>query len=235
MKKGKPVLLRNLAFAFVCLLLGILVAIQLKSVNSTENQLLLQNKRTEELRDELITLQNSNRDLAERYASLKDYVAQLESQTASTDENLKAILEEKRKSEVYAGLTDVSGPGIVVTLSAGTDSSIRDLDVRMVVNELRAAGAQAICVNEERMVAMSEIRLGGQYIVINGKPFPSNQPFVVRAITRPDDAERALTMLNGVADHLKFYSIDTTVEKLDKVTIPRLREDSPAYQMDMLS
>ncbi len=235
MTQGRSKILRNLAFGFVCLLLGILVAIQLKSVNSTENQLLLQNTRTEELRDELIALQNSNRDLTTRYSDLKDYVAQLESQTASTDENLKAILEEKRKAEIYAGLTDVSGPGIIVTLSAGTDSSIRDLDVRLVVNELRAAGAQAICVNEERMVAMSEIRLGGQYIVINGKPFPSNQPFVIRAITRPDDAERALTMLNGVADNLKFYSIDTKIEKLDKVSIPKLRADSPAYQMDMLS
>jgi uncharacterized protein YlxW (UPF0749 family) len=227
--------LRSLSFAFVCLLLGVLIAIQLKSVNSTENQLVLQNKRTDELRDELITLQNSNRDLSDRYSKLKDYVAALESQTASTDDALKAILDEKRKAEVYAGLTDVSGPGVIVTLSAGAESSIRDLDVRMVVNELRAAGAQAISVNQERMVAMSEIRLGGQYIVINGKPFPSNEPFEIRAITRPDDTERALTMLNGVADTLTFYSIDTSIVKMDKVEIPKLREDSPAYQMDMLN
>lgn len=226
--------LRSLSFAFVCLLLGILVAIQLKSVNSTQSQLLLQNKRTDELRDELIALQGTNRELSDRYAALKDYVAQLESQTASTDDRLKAILSEKKKAEIFAGLTEVSGPGVIVTLTAGEDSSLRDLDVRLVVNELRAAGAQAISVNGERMVAMSEIRLGGTYIVVNGTPFPSNEPYEILAIARPDDAVRALTMLNGVADQLKFYSIELSIAKADKVVIPRLREDSPASRTDML-
>ena len=235
MKPMKRHWLRSFAFAGVCLLLGILIAIQLKSVNSTANQLVLQNKRTSELQDELITLQNSNQDLLDRYSKLKDYVTALESQTASSDATLKAILAEKHNAEVYAGLTDVSGPGVIIELTAGAESSIRDLDLRLVVNELRAAGAQAISVNEERMVAMSEIRLGGQYIVINGKTFPSNETFEIKAIARPDDTERALTMLNGVADSLKFYSIDMTITKSDKVAIPRLRADSPAYQMDMLS
>lgn len=234
MKPTTSRLLRNLAFAFVCLLLGILIAIQLKSVNSTQNRLLLQNKRLDELRDELIALQNSNRDLSTRYDEMKDYVAQLESTTASSDDQLKAILEEKRKAEIYAGLTDVSGPGVIVTLSSGPESAIRDVDVRLVVNELRAAGAQAIAVNGERMVAMSEIRLGGTYIVVNGKPFPSTGSFEIRAIARPDDTVRALTMLDGVADTLQFYSIDVSIVKMDEVRIARLREDSPAYQMDML-
>jgi len=37
------------------------------------------------------------------------------------------------------------------------------------VNELRAAEAQAISINGERIVAMTEIRYADPYMVINGR------------------------------------------------------------------
>ncbi len=231
---GKTRLVRSAALLAACLLLGVLMAIQFKSVNSAQNQQLLQNKRLEELQAEVIARQKTNRELSDMYNKLKDAVAALENQMATNDDTLQRVLEEKRFAETFAGLTEVSGTGILVTVEglAGGETLVRDVDLQMVVNELRAAGAQAIAINDERMVAMSEIRQGGVYIVINGRPFPVDGSFTIKAIALKQDLERALTMISGVADSLRFYNLNVVITKADRVVIPRLREDSPAYRTD---
>lgn len=234
---GKTRLVRSAALLAACLLLGVLMAIQFKSVNSAQNQQLLQNKRLEELQAEVIARQKTNRELSDMYNKLKDAVAALENQMATNDDTLQRVLEEKRFAETFAGLTEVSGTGILVTVEglAGGETLVRDVDLQMVVNELRAAGAQAIAINDERMVAMSEIRQGGVYIVINGRPFPVDGSFTIKAIALKQDLERALTMISGVADSLRFYNLNVVITKADRVVIPRLREDSPAYRTDFWS
>ncbi len=233
MSTGKSAL-RSVSFLIVCILLGILIALQLKSINSAQDLQLLSSKRLEEIQDELITQTRINRDLTDRYTELKDYVEAVENQTYAADDAFQRIMEEKKNAEIFAGLTEVSGSGVIITLTAGTDSFIRDADLRSVVNELRAAGAQAISVNEERMVATSEIREAGQYIVINGKQFSANAQFEIKAIARAEDLERAIMMVSGVGEKLELYNVDFKISKSDKVTIPRLREDSPAYRFDLL-
>lgn len=232
--KPTPNALKSLSFIIVCVFLGILVSLQLKNINTAENLQLSNNKRLNEVQEELITQTRINRDLADRYAKLNDYVKAVENKTVEADDTLKRIMEEKNNAEIFAGLTEVSGSGVSITLLAGTDSFIRDSDVRSVINELRAAGAQAISVNEERMVAVSEVREAGKYIVINGKQFPASGQFIIKAIARADDLERAITMVSGVGDKLQLYNVDFKIAKSDKITIPRLRDDSPAYRIDML-
>ncbi|MHB8961767.1 MAG: DUF881 domain-containing protein [Saccharofermentanales bacterium] len=226
--------LKSVSFLIVCILLGILVSLQLKSINNAQNLQLLSSKRLEEIQDELITQTRINRDLSDRYTELKEYVDAVENQTFAADDAFARIMEEKKNAEIFAGLTEVSGSGVVITLIAGTDSFVRDADLRSVVNELRAAGAQAISVNEERMVATSEIREAGQYIVINGKQFLASAQFEIKGIARAEDLERAIMMVSGVGERLELYNLDFEIIKSDKVTIPRLREDSPAYRIDML-
>ncbi|MHB1485286.1 MAG: DUF881 domain-containing protein [Saccharofermentanales bacterium] len=230
----KPNALKSIAFILVCVILGILVSLQLKSINTAQNLQLSNNKRLNEIQEELIVQTRINRDLSDRYEKLNEYVKAVENQTVEADDTLKRIMDEKTNAEIFAGLTEVSGSGVVINLLAGTDSSIRDSDIRSVVNELRAAGAQAISINEERMVATSEVREAGNYIVINGKQFPSNSQFIIKAIARADDLERAITMVSGVGDVLQLYNVDFKIVKSDKITIPRLRDDSPAYRIDML-
>ncbi len=233
MKSNKNAL-KSLSFIIVCIMLGILVSLQLKSINETQSLQLFNSKRLNEVQEELIVQQRINRDLNDRYTKLNDYYKAVEDKTIQADDTLKKIMEEKTNAEIFAGLTEVSGSGVSITLLAGIDSIIRDSDIRSVVNELRAAGAQAISINEERMVAVSEIREAGKYIVINGKQFPANGQFIIKAIASADGLERAITMVNGVGDKLYLYNIEFKISSSEKITIPRLREDSPAYRIDML-
>ena len=93
---------KSLSFIVVCILLGILVSLQFKNINTAESQQLSNNKRLNEIQDELITQQRINRDLADRYAKLDDYTKAVQNQTVEADGTLKRIMEEKMNAEIIA-------------------------------------------------------------------------------------------------------------------------------------
>ncbi len=119
------------------------------------------------------------------------------------------------EARFLAGLTPVQGPGVVVTLNDSQKSLpsmpsgmappniIHDSDINQVVNELKAAGAEAIAVNDQRLVATSSVRTAGPTILINFTP--TTPPFVVKAIGSPKTLATALNMPGGVASQLKSY------------------------------
>lgn len=104
-----------------------------------------------------------------------------------------------RGIEMQAGTLAVEGPGVEVVLSdserrtgnprpAGEAAAlaVHDVDVQLVVNELWAAGAEAVAVNGHRLVATSPIRGAGETVTVNFRPLVP--PFRVLAIGA--DAER---------------------------------------------
>lgn len=89
-----------------------------------------------------------------------------------------------------AGTLPMEGPGVVVTLSDSDREardpayrgalSVHDVDLQLVVNALWAAGAEAVAVNGQRLVATSPIRAAGETITVNFRPLVP--PYEVRAI-----------------------------------------------------
>ena len=61
---------------------------------------------------------------------------------------------------------------------------IHDYDIRTILNELKTAGAQAIAINGERVVPMSEQICVGPTIIINDNRYPV--PYIIEAIGEPD-------------------------------------------------
>ncbi len=143
-----------------------------------------------------------------------------------------AIINEKlSQAELYAGLTDVKGKGITVTLSdieltkemkeSGLYNNygiVHDVNIRSIINELKAAGAEAISVNKERIVAMSEIRCVGPTVMVNGERVTA--PFEIKAIGNPQTLENALRINGGaVEEATKIYGISVTIKKSDELLI----------------
>lgn len=127
-----------------------------------------------------------------------------------------------------AGLTNVKGPGVSVLIE---DSSkpiqggenpnlyvIHDEDILRIVNELRAGGAEAISINDQRLIGTSEIRCSGPTITVNGKVFGA--PFTVKAIGDPNTLNSALTMRGGVVDSLKHWGIRVTIKQEKSIAVP---------------
>jgi uncharacterized protein YlxW (UPF0749 family) len=223
---------RNIAITLVCIILGIMIAWQYKSINYNQSVLSFQNKRTEELKDELIKLQNNNSELRTRLQQLIEENRAYENARAGDDEVTNNLKKQLGEARIFAGLTDVKGRGVVVTLDKNEFIGVEDVDILNVVNELRAAGAQAISINEERVVALTEVRQVGRYVVVNGVKLEA--PFIIKAISDPDKLERALTMIGGVIESLENYQLNVSIKKSDDIVIPKVRDDGTVIKTDLL-
>ena len=138
------------------------------------------------------------------------------------------IKAENDQLRLRAGLTPVEGPGVTVLIedsakpvTKGENPNlylIHDEDILRVVNELRAGGAEAISINDQRLLGTSEIRCSGPTITVNGKAFGA--PFVVTAIGDSKTLSSALTLRGGVVDSLKHWGITVDIQEKDKVQVP---------------
>jgi uncharacterized protein YlxW (UPF0749 family) len=226
-------LARNIALTMVCIILGVMLAWQYKSINYNRNLTSFQNKRTEELMADLIKLQNENKELRNRLQELKEENLKYERYKTGSDQTAELLRNAVEKARIFAGLTDVKGKGLIVTLDNNEFATVHDEDILDVINELRAAGAQAISVNEERIVAMSEVRQVGKYIMINGKQMEA--PFVIKAISDPNELERSLTIIDGVVEKLRDWQLKVTLKKSDEIIIPKVRDDGSVIKTNMLT
>ncbi len=135
---------------------------------------------------------------------------------------------------IRAGVTEVEGPGIVITLDDTNKSNstavnpdtnftaliIHDIDLIMLVNELREAGAEAIAINGQRVVGSTAIRCVGPVIHVNDHPVST--PYVVQAIGNSAALFSAMNLLYGELAQLRPLGIHSTVEKKDKITVPAI-------------
>ena len=105
------------------------------------------------------------------------------------DSGYTAILESLQAVNRLAGFTEITGPGVIVTLDdqliddpkyPANSSAIHDADIRHVVDVMRSGGAVAISVNGERVVNTSELTCNGPTVQINKKKYPV--PYVITCV-----------------------------------------------------
>lgn len=224
---------RNIAMTVVCIILGVMISLQYKSVNYNQSMASYENMRLDELKNELILLQNQKSSLQERLEELEAENQTYAKVKAGDSEAAQQIQNSLKKARIFAGLETVKGAGLVVTLDNYATIKVQDYDILNIVNELRASGAQAISVNDERIVAMTEIREAGKYVMINGKQFKA--PFVIKAIADPDNLEHSLTMIGGVVELLKEDLLNVTLKKEDEIIIKKFVDDGTTIKTDLLT
>lgn len=217
----------ELAIGGVCVLLGILLSVQLRSVkvNSAADATNAGRLETlQQLYNETVdSLESTRAQLEQAQAELQTY----RDAAASGSSESEALRAEVDKLEMEAGLVEVVGPGVMVSLQDSSaanvtgdeaDYLIHDNDLLSVLNELRDAGAEAISLNGERITATTEIRCAGSVVIVNGRRYTS--PFVFNAIGDPNTLYSALTMRNGVVDVLGQWKIEVKVTPSEMLTVP---------------
>jgi len=216
-----------LGLAFVSLVLGLALALQFRNVQRIGGVVSLQ--RTEDLTRRVEQLQQENDGLRSQVRDHQNRISEFENAVQDEDESIKLIHEQLERARTVAGLTDVEGPGVVVTIDVkhalewGADAIVQDIhfnDLLKLVNELNAAGAEAIAINNERIIATTEIRSAGNFIVINTNRY--NTPFEIIAIGNPETLEASLKLLGGVTDELSAY-LDIRIRREDAIRIPKYR------------
>ncbi|MBQ9614985.1 MAG: DUF881 domain-containing protein [Selenomonadaceae bacterium] len=199
------------SIACVCMVLGFMLAVQFRTTQDIKGNVPFQ--RVEELSARLLETEQERDGLREELKLLRENTAS----SMGTDELRK-----------QAGFTALEGEGIIVRMDDSTMTSkagenpnlylIHDDDLLRVINELRAAGAEAISVNGQRLIGTSEIRCAGPTLSVNN--VRSSAPFEIRAIGEKKTLENAIKMRGGVAETLKVWGIQLETELSDNVRVP---------------
>lgn len=149
-------------------------------------------------------------------------------QAASGEAGSQALKAELEATGDHRRTHRCGGPGVTIILEDSSQANvtgneadylIHDNDLLSVINELRSAGAEAISLNGERILATSEVRCTGAVVTVNGRRYAA--PYVVFAIGDPDTLYSALTMRNGVVDVLSQWGITVKVTASDQLLIPK--------------
>lgn len=224
---------RNLSIALICVLLGVMISWQYKSIYNNSQDESKKVVRLEELKDQLLLEKNNNENLRKRNEELNKLNTEYENAKGNIDLYEKNLRSELERARIIAGLTEVKGKGVVITLDNGEFTFVRDEDILSLLNELKASDAQAISINEERITAMSEVREGGGYTIINNKQMKT--PFVIKAIAEPQKLENSLKMIGSVVDNLReLYYLKVAIDKKDNIIIPKVRDDGSVIRTDLL-
>lgn len=203
--------------ALVCILIGFMIAVQFRTAQDSKGS--LSQQRIEELSDRLLKTEHERDELSEELHKM---------QTATGDAK---NTQDQDMLRYRAALIPLAGEGVIVhmddstkTVKAGENPNlyvIHDDDLLRVINELRAAGAEAISVNGQRLTGISEIRCAGPTLSVNN--VRSSAPFEIRAIGDKKSLESALRMRGGVAETLGVWGIQIDIKTSDNVYIPPYR------------
>ncbi|MGB9679217.1 MAG: DUF881 domain-containing protein [Thermoanaerobacteraceae bacterium] len=214
------------SIAFVCIVLGIMLSTQFKTVQKS-GEITVQ--RSEELTNQLKQVQSEKQALQKQLKDLENRINEYIETSSKTNALTQTLKSDIDKYKEIAGLTDVQGPGIIVTITDGKQSIqsgqnnnlnlVQDEDLLRVVNELRAAGAEALSLNDQRIITTTEIRNIGPTINVNSTRFVS--PYVFKAIGDPDTLEAALKLRGGLVDQLSTWGIEVNIKKSDKILIKK--------------
>lgn len=206
----------KILIAIVFMILGFMLTVQYKA---TVRQRTIRMDRVEDLSERLKGMESENKQLLQEINELRKKGA----------DRAKDTMQERL--ELLAGTTEAEGAGIEIILD---DSSlpkkanenpnlyiIHDEDLLRVLNELRAAGAEAISLNDQRIVAMSEVRCAGPTVSVNN--VRSAPPYVIKAIGAPKTLISALRLRGGVVETFEFWRIQVKIKTVDKLRIPALK------------
>ncbi|MDT3396742.1 DUF881 domain-containing protein [Streptomyces sp. B1866] len=215
---------KQLTVAVLLFVLGLGVAIQVRSANDSG---VLRGARQEDLVRILDELDDRTQRLEDEKQRLKDQRTELENSSDQAEEARRQTLQRERQLGVLAGTVPAEGPGITLTVRdpAGSVEADMLLDA---VQELRAAGAEAIQVNGVRVVADTYLADTDGGVEIDGRKV--TRPYEFKVIGEPGDLEPALNIPGGVVQSLKKEQATASVTRSEKIVVDALRSvERPDY------
>jgi len=198
-----------LPITIVCIISGLLLSLQFKAQASlTSNPI---GQRNEALVGLINNLEEEITKYQEGINLLREELDKIENSTTTGQVDIKQLQQKVQKAKLQAGLLPVKGRGIKVIVddnNAGLNAAPNDDPNRYIIHyenilniitELKLGRAEAISINDQRIVTTSEIRCVGNVILVNITRLAP--PFEISAIGNPDILEEML--LSGEYDLLK--------------------------------
>ncbi|HLW48433.1 MAG TPA: DUF881 domain-containing protein [bacterium] len=209
----------QLALTAVALVVGFIFAVQSRTEQSIETGLQVSSGRLGEVAYRYRAEDDRQAAMRAEITDLRRAIASEEQRAAAEQRVAATLADELRTLRADAGLTALRGPGVAVTISdsrrplrPGEDPNlvlIHYSDVRAVVNMLWAAGAEAIAVNDERIITTTGISCVGTTILCNTRRMAP--PYRIVAIGDPEGLTAAVQSRTGILAQLRIFEFPVTV------------------------
>ena len=211
----------------VLIFVGILLTLQFQSQTRVLTDLSTQ--KTEHLITMVRNLSDKRTSLMEELATLENTLQELKvsgATDANIIENLNADL---KRLSIVNGEKEVSGPGLTVTFSEY--DPILYTDLVLLINELWAAGAEAIAINETRVNFNTVIFYGevNNSMYITANHIPLSFPITIKAIGNPNTLDKGLTLPGGIIDTLALFQAFPEIEQQEELVLPAVEKKVPFY------
>ena len=230
MKKGKIAM--TITIGIDCFALVTVMTMQFKVVNETDI-MEIENMQESELKTELANWKTRYEEIDAQYQETTQRIEEYKNDEESNNEASRLVQEELQQMNTLLGLTDVHGEGIVITLKSKENASaISADDLLIIVNALKFAGAEAISINDERIINTTDIVniLDGSFVKINGQRIL--EPYVIKVIGNQSHMESAVTGNGGKVEELQTLGHTATIEKDNDITIGKYNGEIETRYME---
>lgn len=221
----------QLAVPLVCLLAGTLFGVSRGAADGYD----LRGGRTTELSGLVRASDARVADRQQRLAELNAQLRIMERVASASDGRIADATAAAGALAPAVGLTPVTGPGLTVTLTdaprgpdgrypAGVEPDalvVHQQDVQSVLNGLWAGGAEAIAVQNQRLVTTSAVRCVGNTLLLDGRTY--SPPYVITAIGDPVRMRSTMEVQDGVRLYLQYaeaYALGYDVRTERTVSVP---------------
>jgi len=228
----------TLSLTVVSMALGLMVSLQYRQISvsrlASGGSWSPSDTEEQKMEAQLTALKNANSTAQQQLATITTQISLYEKQSAGSNQLLQQLQARLEDERILGGLTAVQGPGVSVTLMDGiaTGQNIEsvlthDWDIRSVINELFTAGAEAVSINDYRVVATSAIYCTGPVVRINDHR--TGAPFVIKAIGDPKTLQSALDIQGGVLDALRSRNLRVSdPQQVPSLTISAFTGNTPS-------
>ena len=220
-KKGKIAL--SIIIGLLCFVLITVMFMQFKVVEQTDITS-IETMRETELTTELASWKQRYEETQAKYEDTQKKLEEYKNSEKSSIESHQLINEELNQTNLNLGNSDVEGEGIIITINDATETKATDVakikadNLLLIVNSLKQAGAEAISINDQRVINMTDIvYINDTFIKVNQQRILT--PYVIKAIGNSSHMESALVGSGGYVDELRQLGHDITIEKENKVLI----------------
>lgn len=205
------------------IIVAAVIAIQMKAISFIDIKK-IEAMRDAELKTEITALKEKNKELDSRILEIDNNIQKYKLNTTENKSTSEIIENELLLTNINAGYTNVTGEGLILTLEDNEAQEIDSADILNLVNQLWIAGAEAISINDERVVSSTDITTVDQNkVFVNSKHQAG--PYKIKVIGNKKQLEGALIIKNGYINEMLATgkSISYTIE--ENIEIPKYKSE----------
>ena len=231
-KEKKNQIVMTVIIGLVCVVFFAVMFMQFKTIEETDITA-IENMREAELRTAISEWKGKYEATQEQLEANRKSIQEYQETIEKNGEASELVDKDLAESNMLLGKTDVVGEGVVITITNKDtlNGIVTYSHLLELINELRYAGAEAISINDARILTTTEIVQVDTRMQASGQRIAS--PYVVKAIGNQTYLSSTLSLKDsGFVDRYTASGMDIKLEKGNNIKILKYNGDLKVKYME---